>query len=236
MEPRYLNRLPADSQLLVAQIEGEAHREIVVRTERRGRRGLACYVLDAEIVLPEENYFPEDSSLHELLHLRRFYVNKAPVLDLCEDFAETIDPEQENQIKEYLKNIDNGLEHLVIVPEELSRYPDRQAYWDGVMERALNQIRLARLTDQERESHALINWAFVSRVVRSKDVIEQGRALIEEFALDERADRFVDLLVPALQLKEQIVSVCMAERLCFPPGTCLEYVGGRQVCIPFSSE
>ena len=107
-----------------------------------------------------------------------------------------------------MTNLDNSLEHLVIVPEELRRRPNRIEHWDQVMRRTLDGIPAAPLSQSDRDGLALMNHVFVAHVMPRGSLHEKARRLVEGLGLVDRASRFKAMLIPALGSKENAVVQC----------------------------
>ena len=125
MNSAYLDRLTPAVQAFVLEIERAANIEIDVKVDSssdgRGPDGagiLACDIDKRGVTLlaPNDAYFPDGGVFHELLHVRRIFVERVPKLAANLDFAHWT-PQLENG----LTTLDNDLEHWVIVPEEIRR-------------------------------------------------------------------------------------------------------------------
>ncbi|MGF6369736.1 hypothetical protein OKW40_002486 [Paraburkholderia sp. RAU6.4a] len=137
---------------------------LVIQVEVDPARGatVACHVDErgATLLVSRQEFFQPAPVMHELLHMRRFLVDGVPQIVVNEDYNDWT-PELERG----LTNLDNGLEHLVIVPEEILRFPVRRQYWAGVMARKLEEIRVNPLNPDDRRRHALVNWLFIHHVL-----------------------------------------------------------------------
>lgn len=80
MENTYLNRLSIEIRNIIEEVEQASSIEITVTVDPSRMRGIldqtgpmACEMNDhgATILIPSPDQFPEDSVLHELLHIRR---------------------------------------------------------------------------------------------------------------------------------------------------------------------
>jgi hypothetical protein len=232
VDSHYLNCLEPDTRNLVAEIEqsGGVEIEVTVDPSRAlGKSGravpLACQVENnnARILIPRADYFPDASVVHELLHIQRFLSVGVPRIIVAETFKGWT-PELDNA----MTNRDNSLEHLVIVPEEFRRRPNRIEHWDQVMRRTLDGIPAAPLSQSDRDGLALMNYVFVAHVIPRESLHEKARRLVEGLGLVDRASRFKAMLIPALGSKENAVVQCF-EHLQLPVEMAsLEYLESGQ--------
>ncbi|CAJ6406902.1 Uncharacterised protein [Burkholderia pseudomallei] len=208
MEDHYLRQLPDDLQALVQGMEQQSG--IVIQVEVDPARGgtMACDVDEhgATLLVAREEFFQPASVMHELLHVRRFLVNGVPQIVVNDDYNDWT-PELERA----LTVLDNSLEHLIIVPEEIARFPARREYWAGVMTRKLEEIRVNRLVPDDRRRHALVNWLFTQHVLMEGPQILAADSLLDELGMQHRADAFRDAIIPALAVKEEAVRRCLAQ-------------------------
>lgn len=112
----YYGRLPADIRLLVDRVEDAAGIDIAVAVDPEREDSMGVYIEEtgATISIPNIEYFPDGAVLHEVLHIRRL---------LCEGIPRIVDniryASWKPETHAALRDLDNNLEHLVIVPEEL---------------------------------------------------------------------------------------------------------------------
>jgi hypothetical protein len=231
MEHQYLDRLSPDIRTLVNEVEQSSGIEIEVKVDPSRARGvpdqpdpLACEVnqYGAQVLLPKADYFPDGSVLHELLHIQRFLSHGIPRIVAHDDFdGWTPDLDAE------LISLDNNLEHLIIVPEELRRRPPRRAHWERILGRVFDELPSLRLSEGDRLRQALINWAFICHVLPESRVIERARAVIQGFGLQDRAQRYVDVIVQSLDSKEKVVAVAFQHLQLRLESASLEYLDSR---------
>lgn len=213
MNPAYLSRLTPQVQAFVLEIELAAGIEIDVKVDTsrdgRGPEGagiLACDIDEhgATLLAPNETYFPDGGVIHEVLHVRRIFVERVPKLAANLDFAHWT-PQLENG----LTTLDNDLEHWVIVPEEIHRCTESGERWNRVLERTWRSD-LPRMTnsDDKRRS-ALIHWAFLAFVLPRSSVVPIAEDVLASLALREQADNFVEVTRAHLGNKEQLVPIVL---------------------------
>jgi hypothetical protein len=211
MQTEYLARLAPDIRSLAEEVERASGVEVVVKVAPDMARGLpdqpaalACEVFPtgAELLIPAPDCFPDGSVLHELLHVRRFLNEGVPRLTDCATYAPW-----SSHIRRSLALQDNCLEHLVIVPEELLRRPERRAHWERVMQRVWKELAADGLSEVERRQVALANWCFIQHALPDSAVLPCALAVLERFGLSNLAQRFYEALAPVLSDKERAVRV-----------------------------
>jgi hypothetical protein len=206
MQPEYLERLPDDLQQLVLDTEqaiGFAI-EVVVAPERAKRRAgeidpMACEVElgFARMLVSAPEQFRPSSAFHELLHVRRFLVEGAPKLVDCSDYADWTPA-----IGTALTMHDNSFEHLIIVPQELQRFPGNREHWEAMMVRNFDDIVAGRGGEVASKQLGLACWAFLRRVLPDSPALPGARAVLEASGDLEHAERFCEALFPVLEDKE----------------------------------
>jgi len=211
MQAEYLSRLSLDIRSLAEEVERASGVEVVVRVAPERARNLtdqsaplACEANPngAELLIPSPDYFPDGSVLHELLHVRRFLVEGVPRLVDCGAY-EPWSP----HIRTRLTRHDNSIEHLIIVPEELMRRPERGEHWERVMKRIWKELAVEGLCEVDRRQAALANWCFIQHVLPDSDVLTCAWVVLGHFGLGDSAQRFSEALIPVLSSKEMAVRV-----------------------------
>lgn len=231
MNNEYLDKLPHDIRTLVEEIEENSNIEIEIQIDatRLSRSidqkgSLACEVdqHSARILIPTAHYFPDGSVLHELLHIRRFLLEGVPRIVVCDDYEDWTP-----QLCRGLTDLDNRLEHLVIVPEELILRPDRRIYWESVMCRVLDGLQTTSISEDDRKRYAQLDWVFIRNVIDSYCLTEQAQSLTTQFGIIEQVESFNAALLLSLPSKENTVQVCF-EHLNIPfEVAALEYLNSR---------
>ncbi len=220
MKQEYINRLPQDICLLVQEIEYHIDSEIYVKVDESRPQILACEVdkHGATILTPMCDHFPEESVLHELLHIRRFCVNNVPRIVVCDSFQNWT-PELETD----LTHLDNNLEHLIIVPEEIEYRPDRKEYWKTRICNKIETFDLSNRNNQNQAFDALIYWVFIHHIFKEDDLIKK---IDEITSLDVKklAQEFHNEIIPYLYSKGKLVKVCFKYINISDQAVCLEYI------------
>lgn len=228
MDNSYFDRLPLDIQELVEEIEKAVNFQIDIevcepdeKARRRCHSPLKCEVDQngARIIIPAADRFPDSSVFHELLHIRRFLVEKVPRLTFCENY----DPWSPD-LESALTSLDNGIEHLIIVPQELARKPDRKSYWIEVMRRVLSELRTNNLSIEARERLTLRDIMFVTTVLKDPQLTADFGGLVEQLDLSERTNALSGVVGTALHSKEQLAKAFITQLHIPSEPVCLEYI------------
>jgi hypothetical protein len=99
------------------------------------------------------------------------------------------------------------MEHLIIVPEELRRRPERQAHWERAMKQVWDTLAADGTNEIDRRQGALANWMFIQHVMPGSAVRTSALAVLDRFGFRESAEGFFKALVPVLTDKERLVRV-----------------------------
>ena len=210
---------------MVAKIEAESGIEIKVTLDesRAGRYfdepdPLACVVTEAkaQILIPSRDSFPEGAVLHELLHIQRFLVEGVPQLVVCEHHWHP-------DLEKVFTQVDNNIEHLVIVPKELEQRPDRRDRWIAVMTRVLAQLRSPEILPADRTFLGIYSWVFIERVLNDKTLLAQYAATLAPLNLMERALDFSRDIAFVLPSKEAAVHALVEQFHLAEECLCLHY-------------
>jgi len=216
MDTFYKAQLPPGVATLVDRIESFAGREISVEIDNRPRSptspnpdSLAAHVTptSATILLRSKDVFPPHDVLHELLHVERMWVEGIPQL---------IPRHDPKGIRGRIANdIENALEHLVIVPREANYGFDPYPFWNETSRRNWSSYPWPALTDPwARRKAGLLGLLTVSCLVNDEEVRSNVEKCLrqEEKAgpvqLDE-AKRFSARIVEKLVSKPQAQSTVL---------------------------
>jgi hypothetical protein len=229
MKNHYLSILPDDLQAFVIDIEREAGIDIRVTVDdsRTGRHPgepdpLACDIDEdgATILIPRADYFPDGSVLHELLHINRFLVEQVPQINIC-------DTHWDPQLEAVFRQLDNNLEHLVIVPEELRRRPARRDRWVSVIDRTLSEIRSGKLQQADRDFLGIYTFAYIEHVLDDSCLRKRSESILNGLGLRDRAVAFRDAIIPALASKEATTRICAEQFRLVEDPICFDYLDPR---------
>lgn len=238
MQPEYLARLSQSVQQFIFEVEEGAGIDIEVFLDSKQNeggptgQGKLAVVINAQSIqlfAPTNGYFPDGAVRHEVLHVQRFHVEGVPKLALADD------EDWDKGFSDALGDLDNAIEHIVIVPVELQFNPERCEHWEVVMRNVC--LGLPDVPEGERRLAFCLHWTFLRHVLPSSPQIEIARNFAIEHALLGMADKFSDQFQSVAASKEEIVRILF---LTFPEipknRAALEYInsmtGTRQTPIP----
>lgn len=211
MQPEYFDRLPPELQQLVLETEGAVGFpvEVVVDAAQAGEGAgepdpLACEVGKgfARLLAPSVEQLRPGAVFHELLHIRRFLVEGAPMLVDCADY-EPWTP----AIATALTKHDNAFEHLIIVRRELNEFPERREHWEAVMNRCWGAIAAGQSDRVSRRQLGFACWAFLQHVLPDSPCIADAKAALISSNMLEPANQFCASLLPILEDKPAAMRV-----------------------------
>lgn len=206
MQSKYLARLSKPVQQLVLEVEEGAGVDINVipdpKQNEGGTTGLGnlAVVINAQSIqlfAPTNGYFPDGAVRHEVLHVRRFHVDRVPKLALADS------EEWDKSFSDALGALDNAIEHVVIVPEELQFHSDRRKHWETLMQDVC--LALPGVPEGERRVAVGLHWTFLRHVLPASPAVEIARSFARKHALLELADHFADRFKAVAASKEELV-------------------------------
>jgi hypothetical protein len=205
MQRDYLKRLPLRVRALVEEIETYAQLEVRIEASEPApsdslivERGTPVTVRvekdSGTIYVPTPNAFATDSILHELLHVRRFWVERVPMLHCAGQGVA----------------LDNALEHLVIVPAAKEYGVDPYPHWNGVFQAQLMAFR-APTDDPDALRQSKLAYASVQCEVNDHGVRAEWEVAIRERGHLTAAREFWDRLQPILGDKRAVLKLAFEE-------------------------
>lgn len=211
MQQQYLTRLPEWLQSMVGETEARVGFAVDVAVDPQRARhrpgepdALACELNHAcaRILTPRDDHFPAGSVLHELLHIRRCLVDGVPRVVDCQACGTWSPP-----LAAALAHYDNALEHLVIVPLELSQVPERRGYWEAKLRNVWPALALIRHHEREKRLMALANWVFLQQVLPDAHCVGMARSVLAMLKIEEEAERMHAAIAATLASKEDAARV-----------------------------
>lgn len=208
MQTEYLDLLSKPVQQFILEVEKAAGVDIKVipdlkqnegGTTGQGKLAIVINAQSIQLYAPTNGYFPDGSVRHEALHVQRFHVEGVPKLVLADD------EEWDKQFSDGLGDLDNALEHIVIVPLELQFHPDRHTHWEAVMQDVC--LGLPNVPEGERQIAVCLHWTFLRHVLPDSPSVEIARNFANDHALLEMAEHFADQFIAVMASKEEIVSL-----------------------------
>lgn len=208
MQFEYFSRLTRPVQEFVSTVEQGANIDIQVVLDVKlnsggstgqGKLAIVIEAQNIRLFAPTNGYFPDGAVRHEMLHVKRFHIDGVPKLAL----ADTAD--WDKAYSDGLGDLDNAIEHIVIVPEELQFHPDRREHWEAVMSNVCSELYL--IPENERCLAGSIHWAFLRHVLPDSPHIETVRNFLVQHMFLDKAENFLDQFLSVLASKEEMVRV-----------------------------
>ena len=194
MQQEFLRRLTVDVRSFVEEVEIAAgiRIEVVTKADQNGTGPLGLGKLKVEIeahrvrlFAPTDGYFPDGGVRHEVLHVHRLHIEGIPRIALAD--AVDWNPNLESS----LVQVDNALEHLVIVPKELEKNPERLEHWEAVMSRMWQEALPTAPSDLGRRIGVCLHWAFLRHVLPRSKFLDSAQSFMGTHGLKAYAENFV---------------------------------------------
>lgn len=223
MQKEYLSSLDGAVGKLVVDIEYNSEVGIAIVPQPE-RHTYACKpdVNQAQILVPTSKKLDSSAVFHELLHLRRFLVEKIPCL-IVSDSYEPCTP----AVQDALISHDNSFEHLVIVPMEIELYPARRSHWEDSITRELRKIEEKMLGDFENRCSTIVQWNFLRHVFPDSDLLNVAHNLLLKFGWVDAAERFFERITPVISKKENAIKIWCEELGISPEIVAFKYLDAK---------
>lgn len=208
MQPEYLALLSESVQQFILEVEEGAGVDIKVvpdpkqnegGTTGQGKLAVNINAQRIQLFAPTNGYFPDGAVRHEVLHVQRFHVEGVPKLVLADS------EEWDKGFSDALVNLDNAIEHVVIVPMELKFHPERRKHWEALMQNVC--LELPNVPEGERGLAVYLHWTFLRHVLPNSPAVEIASNFAKEHALLKKADYFADQFISVVASKEALVSL-----------------------------
>jgi hypothetical protein len=198
MDAKYYNGFSPDTQALVNEIEDALPGPITIELQP-GRRNVGCDYVDSSwcILAPIRGNISEGSIIHELLHIRRFAVERVPRLETGLNYM---------QLSGSVRWMDNAIEHLFILQEEIERWPKRRGYWGNVFSREIQSTRESSKPLVDVLGHSILCYAQAQRASQHGSLLCGWRNCLKSIGKREFGEAQVGRVLAA-QSKEEIVEV-----------------------------
>lgn len=226
MQPKYLALLSESVQHFIQTVESGSGVEIEVvldpkqnsgGTTGQGKLAIEINAQKVQLFAPTNGYFPNGAVRHEVLHVERFHIDKVPKLVLAEK------EDWDMNFSVALGNLDNAIEHLVIVPQELKLHPERREHWEKVMRSVC--LDLPDAPEGERSLAVCLHWTFFQHVLTDSLSKEIAKDFAEKHGLLEMANQFAHQFISALTSKEELVRLlCLTFPVVDKNRAALEYI------------
>lgn len=211
MDQRFLQKLDSETQLLVKEIEDFASTEIQVRPtpappKRSAANPKAVALLASEkgatLLYRDEKDFRPQPVLHELLHLHRYWVDFVP------QFLPVDDPDGDKT--KIASQIENTLEHLIIVPKEQDYGFDPYAYYNETTKKNWENYPWPEISELwARRKNCFLNWLSTNFLVTESDVKVLAEWCLRKEALLDEAKSFSDKIGRIRNSKERCISTAI---------------------------
>ncbi len=212
MQPEYFSRLSEPVKQFVLEVEQGAQINIEVVPDPKlnaiGPTGQGKLAITIEshyvrLFVPTTDYLPDGAVRHEMLHVKRFHIDGAPKLVLAEE--ENFD----KRFSDALTDLDNAIEHIVIVPEELKFHPERRLHWEAVMKNVCGD--LSTIPEEERALACSLHWAFLQFSLPNSPQIEVLRNFLIFHGIFDNAVDFSNKFLALVPNKEDMLSFFFAK-------------------------
>lgn len=211
MEQAFLQRLSAETQRLVREIEEFAASEIELRAAPApssqavdAARSVALIASEtgATLLYRGEEEFQTPAVLHELLHLRRYWIDFVPQLVPVADL-------QGDKTK-IANQIENALEHLIITPQEARYGLDPYVSLNETARQNWQAYPWNDITESwARRKMCLLSWLTTRILVRDDGVKALARECLQKEGLLEEAENFAGKIERSTSSKERCISTAV---------------------------
>ena len=208
MDLRFLEKLHPDVQALVRDIETFASTEIEVRlaptpSSKAAASPKAVALMATEkgatLLYREEDEFRSRAALHELLHLRRYWLDRVPQLAALDD--------PQGDKTRIANEIENTLEHLIIFPQEAGYQFDPSVGINAGERQRWQSYPWANINEPwARRKPALLSWLTVDALVTDEAVKRLARRYLQDEGLLEEAENFADKIQRLKNSKERCLA------------------------------
>ena len=211
MQRAFLQRLNTETQDLVREIEAFAASEIELRAApppsseaASAARAVALIASETGAILlyRGEEEFQTPAVLHELLHLRRYWIDRVPQL------VPLADPQGDKT--KIANQIENALEHLIITPQE-ARYGFDP--YVGLNETARHNWQSYPWNDitesWARRKMCLLSWLTTRLLVSDHGVKALAQQCLQKEGLLEEAENFAAKIERSKGSKERCISTAV---------------------------
>lgn len=213
MQREFRQRLPGSVQRLVDELEERADLEIPVcidtrpvsPTEPNPERAAAAINHDgATIFIRSDSAFSPHGILHELLHIHRYWIEEVPQLMPAQGDRDTDDRWR------ITSQIENALEHVIIVPREAAYGFDPYPYWAETARKNWSSYPWEHIPDPwARRAACIVGSLSVRFLVKDPAVQDLAERCIAEEGLLHEAQRFHRKIAKVIGSKPRAVSAVL---------------------------
>lgn len=153
------------------------------------------------IVVLDPDQTGDPSILHELLHFRRYFLDRVPRVYLPVRDAS----EQTWQEAEQVSRLDNDIEHLLIVPEQVAHGYANLPFWLDGIRKNLTSAPRGRDALRWHGMYALLQ----AMTLRDQDLMSSARDWIEPYEFLEDAEAFCEEALSRLGDKTALIELVL---------------------------
>jgi hypothetical protein len=208
MEKGFLEKLGIEIQRLVQEIENFAVAEIRVSStptpsSKSGQPPKTLALISSEmgatILYRDTEDFRPQAVLHELLHLRRYWIDFVPQIL-------PIDDPDGDKIR-LANQIENTLEHLIIAPQEAAYGFDSYSPYVETTKKAWEDYPWPVINEPwARRKNCLLTWLTTSVLVDEPSIRDLAEQCLEKEGLLTEAQNFSEKIGRVLSSKEHCIS------------------------------
>jgi hypothetical protein len=208
MEAKFRALLPANILALVDEIESHTHRTIEVAQSPYPRSptdpnpdslGAMVDEHSAVIYFYQESDFKPHPACHELLHIRRYWLDKVPQILAVRPDADKMS---------VTSHIENTLEHLIIVPREQDYGFEPYSHWNHTANKNWETYPWPTMTNSwARRKTCLLGWLTVKYLVNDGAVKQRALEAISKEGLLEEAEVLAKKVGSVLRNKTKMISL-----------------------------
>jgi len=209
MDAKFKSLLPENVRSLVDEIETFSETEISVTQDTTppsptlvGGHSISTTVNETEAVIfyHEEAHLIPYALLHELLHIHRYWVEMVPQLLPCRNG---------NRVK-ITSQIENVLEHLIIVPKVAEYGFEPYSHWNDLALKVWQRYPWPEIPEGwPRRKNCLLHWLEVTSIVNDARAIQLAEEALREESLLEEAKKFEKKIKSVLFAKPLAISAAV---------------------------
>lgn len=211
MEKVFLEKLGADLQGLVKEIEDFGATEIQVRptpapasesTQSPKPVMLVASEQGATLLCRDVNNLRPQSVLHELLHLRRYWIDFVPQILPVDDL--------DGEKTKLANQIENTLEHIIIIPKEREYGFEPDASYRETSKRNWETYPWPNIDEPwARRKNCLLNWLTTYFLVQDQAIRQSAERCLKQEGLLGEAENFAHKIERVLDSKEQCIGAAI---------------------------
>jgi hypothetical protein len=208
MEAKFRALLPTNILALADEIESYTHRTIEVARNPYPRSltdpnpdslGAMVDEHSAVIYFYQEADFKPHPACHELLHIRRYRIEKVPQILAIQPDADRMS---------VTSHIENTLEHLVIVPREQDYGFEPYSHWNHTADKNWETYPWPTMTNSwARRKNSLLGWLTVKYLVNDSAVKQRALEAIKKEGLFQEAEVLANQVGRVLGNKAKMISL-----------------------------